>query len=196
MEASGIILAGGKSSRFRGNKAFIEISSQRLIDRIVTEFQAVFPKIILVTNNPDEYCSMDVDLVADIIPEKGPLSGIHAGLMASPFDLNFIAACDMPFIKRDLVAYLIKRATAGDDAVVPVIRGYPEPLAAVYRKTCISPVADCLTAGKYQVKSFYPLVHIRYVPEKDLLVFGGGKNFFNINTRDDYQIALDMDKGL
>lgn len=187
-------MAGGKSSRFRGNKAFAKISSQRLIDRIIAELKAVLPNIILVTNTPHEYCTLDVELVSDIIPGRGPLSGIHAGLVASPFELNFVTACDMPFINKDIVAYLINQTTASDDVVVPVIGGYPEPLAAVYRKTCIRPVEDCIITTKYQVKSFYPMVHVKYIPEKDLIKFGGEKSFFNINTRDDFRTAMDIEK--
>lgn len=194
MRASGIILAGGKCSRFRSNKALVEIASQRLIDRIVSEFKAVFSKIILVTNTPDEYRGLDVDLISDIIPGRGPLSGIHAGLVSSPFDLNFVVACDMPFIKRELIAYLVRRAEPGDDVIVPVVEGYPEPLTAVYRKSCLGPIENCLAAGKYQVKSFYPLVNVKYIPEEDLLAYGGKRNFFNINTRDDYRLAMEMEQ--
>jgi len=195
MEAAGIILAGGKSSRFCGNKAFAKIAYKRLIDRIIAELKAVLSKIILVTNTPHEYCTLAVDLVSDIIPGRGPLSGIHAGLIASPFELNFIAACDMPFINKDVVAYLVSQVAFSDDVVVPVIGEYPEPLAAVYRKTCIRPIEDCILAAKYQVKSFYPAVNVKYVPEKELIKFGGEKSFFNINTRDDFQTAVEIEKG-
>jgi molybdopterin-guanine dinucleotide biosynthesis protein A len=194
MNAAGIILAGGKSSRFKANKALAMIESQRLIDRIVAVLASVFPKIILVTNTPEQYKMLGVQMVMDIIPKKGPLSGIHAGLISSPFDLNFVMACDMPFINNDIVRYLVEQIAACDDAVVPVINGYPEPLAAVYRKTCIKPIEDSLMEDKYQVKSFYPLISIKYILEEELLEFGGGMNFFNINTRDDLHTARNMEQ--
>jgi molybdopterin-guanine dinucleotide biosynthesis protein A len=92
------------------------------------------------------------------------------------------------------VRYLVEQIAACDDAVVPVINGYPEPLAAVYRKTCIKPIEDSLMEDKYQVKSFYPLIRIKYILEEELLEFGGGMNFFNINTRDDLHTALNMEQ--
>ncbi len=189
MDAAGIILAGGKSSRFQGNKALAKIASQRLIDRVIGELASVLPRVILVTNTPDEYRNLEAEVVMDILPGRGPLAGIHAGLITSPFDLNFIAACDMPFINREIVCYLINQATASDDAVVPVIKGYPEPLAAVYRRTCIKAIEDVIIAKNFQVKSFYPSIQVRYIPEKELMEFGGGKNFFNVNTREDFRIA-------
>ncbi|MDH7576300.1 MAG: molybdenum cofactor guanylyltransferase [Bacillota bacterium] len=192
MEAAGIILAGGKSSRFQGNKAFAEIASQRIIDRIIALLRDVFPKLIVVTNSPSEYQDLEVEVVKDLIPCRGPLSGIHTGLIISPYALNFVAACDMPFISGALAAYLVKQATSDDDAVVPLIRGYPEPLFAVYRKTCLPFIETCLQAGNYKVTSFYDSVRVRYVPEAELIPLGGLKNFFNINTREDLKQASNI----
>lgn len=184
MDAAGIILAGGKSSRFKGNKAFAEISSQRLIERVVHVLKSVLPKVIIVTNTPEDYQISNAETVLDILPGRGPLGGIHAGLIASPYELNFVTACDMPFINKELVKYLVDQAAADDDAVVPVIGGYPEPLAAVYRRTCIKYIENVILADIYQVKSFYKFINVKYIPEEELLGFGGEKLFFNINTRE------------
>ena len=194
MSAAGIILAGGKSSRFKGNKAFAEISSQRLIERVFNVLDAVFPKIIIVTNTPEDYQIFNAEIVIDIYPGRGPLGGMHAGLIASPFELNFVTACDMPFINKELVKYLVDQAAVDDDAVVPVIGGYPEPLTAVYRRTCIKYIEKVIMADLYQVKSFYKYINIKYIPEEELLGFWGEKLFFNINTMDDLKIALKMEK--
>ena len=190
MHAAGIILAGGKSSRFKSNKAMAEISSQRLIDRIIDVLAEVLSEIILVTNTPDQYKILGVRTVMDIIPGKGPLSGMHAGLISSPCDLNYITACDMPFINKNILHYLLEQTSVCDDAVVPIVMGYPEPLAAVYRKTCIKPIEDALINNQYQVKSFFPHIRIKYIAEKEIQQFGGQRSFFNINTRDDLRIAL------
>lgn len=185
MKAAGIILAGGKSSRFQGNKALAEVASQRLIDRIILVLESVLPKLILVTNTPFDYKGVGVDIVTDIIPGKGPLSGIHAGLVASPYSLNFVTACDMPFINGALVEYLVNRACSSVDAVVPMVKGYAEPLAAVYRKTCIPFIEQSLRAERYKVTDFYNCVRVAYVTEHDLAPLIEANTFFNINTRED-----------
>lgn len=185
MKAAGIILAGGKSSRFKGNKALVEIASQRLIDRIIGVLGAVLPELILVTNSPAVYQGLGVKLTTDLIPDKGPLSGIHAGLVASSYSLNFITGCDMPFIKAELVEFLINRASPQDDVVVPVVNGYAEPLAAVYRKTCIPLIESALRKGYYKVTGFYSSVQVAYVDEAELPLSVDRNTFFNINTRED-----------
>lgn len=196
MKVAGIVLAGGKSSRFRENKAFAKMTSQYLIERIVSVLREVFPMLILVTNSPAEYCCLGVEVVTDLIPGRGPLSGIHAGLVASPYSLNFVVACDMPFVSGTLATYLVSRATPDTDAVVPVIRGYREPLYAVYRKTCVAPVEAYLQKGVYKVTSFYDSIQVRYIFEKELAPFGGAKSFFNINTREDLKRAHQIAKTL
>ncbi|MDD3314418.1 MAG: molybdenum cofactor guanylyltransferase [Syntrophaceticus sp.] len=192
MLATGIILAGGKSSRFKSNKAMVKISSQRLIDRIIDVLAEVFYEIILVTNTPDQYNALGIRTVTDIIPGKGPLSGMHAGLICSSHDLNFVTACDLPFINKDILRYLLDQTGICDDAVVPIVEGYPEPLAAVYRKTCIKPIEDALINNQYKVKSFYPHIRLKYIAERELQQFGGPMSFFNINTQDDLRIALEQ----
>lgn len=190
MEAGGIILAGGRSSRFKENKALVKVASQRLIDRIVGVLSTVFPSLILVTNSPLDFKGVRAEIVTDIIPGRGPLSGIHSGLIASPYDLNFVVACDMPFINARLVKYLIERANPSFDAVVPVVRGYPEPLAAVYRRSCLPCIERFLLAERYKVTDFYHHIKVAYVKEEELASLIEPNTFFNINTWDDLKKAF------
>ena len=46
-------------------------------------------------------------MVADHYSNKGPLAGVHAGLTASAYDINFIVACDMPFVTGELAETLV-----------------------------------------------------------------------------------------
>ena len=55
MRSSSIVLAGGRSSRMRSNKAFIEVRGQRIIDNIIGKLSDTFDEIVLVTNDPDLY---------------------------------------------------------------------------------------------------------------------------------------------
>ncbi|MCX8012226.1 MAG: NTP transferase domain-containing protein, partial [Desulfobacterota bacterium] len=74
---TGVILAGGGSTRMGKNKAFIEIGGKRIIDRTVSLFQEIFDEVLLVTNNPLDYMELNVRIVTDLIPGKGSLGGIY-----------------------------------------------------------------------------------------------------------------------
>ncbi len=192
MEAAAVVLAGGKSTRFRGNKALARLASQRLIDRLVDTLRGVFPRVFVVAAAAEEYRDLGVEVVADLFPGRGPIAGIHAGLVASPWPTNFFVACDMPFVNGALARYLVEQAGEGIDAVVPVVGGYPEPLCAVYCKSCLAPITSLLEKGVSKVTSFYPSVRVRYVGEEELVPFGVARCFFNVNTKSDLKKARQL----
>lgn len=159
---------------------------------IVRKLKEVFTTLILVTNTPGDYAGLDVEIVSDLIPGKGPLSGIHAGLIASPYSLNYVNGCDMPFVSGELGAYLVRQAEPGSDAVVPFVQGYAEPLSAVYRKTCVPFIEASLLAGKSKVAGFYDQIRVKYIHDEEIAAFGGKDCFFNINTRNDLLKAFEI----
>src|SRR3954453_3010010 len=120
MKAAAIILSGGKSSRMGTNKALLKINEKTNIERIADTLKLSFNDIILVTNHPEDYQFLGLKMVSDYYPDKGPLAGVHAGLLSSTYDTNFIVACDMPFVSGELAEVLVQKC--GDyDAVIPVI---------------------------------------------------------------------------
>jgi len=189
MEAAGIILAGGKSTRMGTNKALLSLGQETMIGRVVGLLKLIFPEIIIVTNEPDLYQDLQVKLVRDVIPAQGPLSGIHAGLLASPYWYNFVLACDMPFINLDLITFIVEEAQ-GFDGAVPRWRGFYQPLHAVYSRSCIEPIEACLKRKLTQVIAFYPNVRLRVLDADVLKRFGDLETiFFNINTPGDLDKA-------
>ena len=103
VEVTGVILAGGKSSRMGKNKALLELGGKRIIESEINLFKSIFKEVILVTNSPLEYAGFDIKIVTDIFPEKGSLGGIYTGLFYSSYDYSFVASCDMPFLRRDMI---------------------------------------------------------------------------------------------
>ncbi|AKX95016.1 putative molybdenum cofactor guanylyltransferase [Moorella thermoacetica] len=182
MKAGGIILAGGKSSRMGTNKALLPVGAKTMIETIISVLRPLFPEIIVVTNEPELYQHLEVRLVKDIIPAKGPLSGIHAGLSVSPYKYNFVVACDMPFIEPKLISYMVEHAD-GYDVVVPRAGEYLEPLHAVYSKNCIPFIEDCLKKNVTKIIAFYPEIRLYCLDVEVLRRFGDvTRMFFNLNT--------------
>jgi len=192
MAGGGIILAGGLNTRMGTNKAFLEINQTSFIERIINELKQVVEEIIVVTNNPDAYSHISAKVVTDIIPQKGPLSGIHAGLTASLHRYNLVVACDMPFINHNLARFMLGRSE-GYDVLVPQFGDYLEPLYAVYSKNCLEPIEDCLKKGARKVIAFYPQVRVRYLGA-DVInkLVKDQKVFFNVNTPKDLTLAKEI----
>jgi molybdopterin-guanine dinucleotide biosynthesis protein A len=191
MMAAAIILSGGKSSRMGTNKALLKINEKTNIERITDTLKMSFNDIILVTNNPEHYQFLGLPMVTDIYPDQGPLAGIHAGLLASKFDVNFIAACDMPFVSGELAEVLVNQC--GDyDAVIPIINGRQHPLFAVYQKRVTEEIAHSIEAGRLRIKQLLEQLHVKYVTEEDLQAYCSNdleRVFFNMNHPNEYENA-------
>ena len=91
------------------NKALLKINEKTNIERIADTLKMSFNDIILVTNHPEQYQFLGLKMVADYYPGKGPLAGVHAGLLSSHYDTNFIVACDMPFVSVELAEVLVQK---------------------------------------------------------------------------------------
>lgn len=192
MNTSGIILAGGQSRRMQTNKALIRLGKELMIQNIINTLQKSADEIIIVTNDPIDYLAFEAMLVTDLIPQHGPLSGIHAGLKAASGTYGFVVACDMPFLSAELISYMIEHID-GYDALIPRIGEYYQPLHAIYSKQCIQPIEKRLLAGNFKVSSFYDDINLKYITEQEIIPFAEiNKLFFNINSPDDLQKAREM----
>lgn len=186
MKVTGLILAGGKSSRMGQDKSLLPYAGEPMIQRVVDELRPVVDEILIVSNQQKKYGIPDTREIADIFTDMGPLAGIHAGLSAAANDYIFVTACDMPYFDGRLARFLIDQA-AGYDVVVPQINNYPEPLFAVYAKKCLPYIQDCLERNVRKILAFYPMVKVNFVGEELIRqVSDPEKAFFNVNTPADY----------
>lgn len=198
--ATGIILAGGASTRMPGDKAFMEVGGRRVISIQLEVLKGLFEEI-LVVGNQERMDSLAVyeregaRAVEELVRGKGPLGGILSGLLLSRTEENFIVACDMPFIRRDAVEYLLERL-AGYQVAVPVTPKGLEPLHAAYRLDCSSVAREQIENGNLKVTDFYAKVRVNPVAWEELLRFDpSGRMLFNINSPEDMREAagIEMD---
>ncbi len=82
-DITGIILAGGKSTRMGENKSLLSLNGKTVIERVVDLMKSIFKEVILITNTPEEYDFIKIPKYKDIFEYKGPLAGIHSGLTHS-----------------------------------------------------------------------------------------------------------------
>lgn len=183
---TGIILSGGECRRMAKDKAFLKIDGEFIIERILNIFKNIFDEIIIVTNTPEFYISYDVTLVGDVVEKKGPMSGLYSGLINSKSNYNFVTACDMPFLNRQLISFMMG-LTGDNDMVVPKIKDFIEPLHAIYSKSCIPFIEGYLIDGNKGLRELLGGCKVRYVEEKEIMSIDPGmKSFININTPEEY----------
>ncbi len=185
LAAGGIILSGGLNSRIGLNKAFLEISGIKIIERTVLLFKEIFEETIIVTKDPLIYEDLDVRITTDVQDITGSLMGVYSGLLSSTSEFNFVVACDMPLINADIVRFLINKSSQYD-AVVPFCKGRLQPLHAVYSKRCIKPLEDLISSGQMRITRLFEKIKTKRVDEEELKQFDPDfKSFININTKED-----------
>jgi molybdopterin-guanine dinucleotide biosynthesis protein A len=158
-----IILAGGEAKRLGFPKHWLAVDGVRVIDTLHEKLSHLFAETIVVGRDIDGL-PPGVRTTKDHYAVRSPLVGIHAGLSASRTNLAFVVACDMPYVKPSLVEFLLSLAE-GVDVVVPVVRGYFEPLCALYRKTCLGAIEQLIMGGALKVSKLYSLVELREIGE-------------------------------
>jgi len=197
MKTTGIILAGGKSSRMGTNKALLTIENKTVIERIVEQLEQIVDEIIIVTNYFSDYEFLKLPMVEDLRKEMGPLAGIEAGLEASKTQWNLVVACDMPFISIELGKYLLS-CLQQYQAAVPEIDGQLHPLFAAYRKEVSAAVSNSLNENQLRIRQLLHTIHAKIV-KNDLIQSHGLSTediyFFNMNHPNEYQTAVNIVKG-
>jgi molybdopterin-guanine dinucleotide biosynthesis protein A len=181
---SGVILAGGRNSRFGGReKALIPLAGKPMIDHILAAFEGLFDEIIIVSNQPQHLVDRNATIVTDLWDVRSALTGIHAALFYSRCEAVFISACDTPLIKSALIAALLEARQPGIDIVVPETPSGLEPLCAVYSQSCLAPIENRLKRGDYRIRRFFNRVRVKRVSTKRLLTIDPDlRSFKNVNT--------------
>lgn len=182
---TGIVLAGGKSSRMGFNKAFIQLKEKRFIDHTVEVLKELFDEVIVVVKDVRAYSYLDARVVKDILDDQCSLVGLYTGLLSTTREYSFVTACDMPFLKKEVIHYLAS-LREGYDAVIPIHDGYYEPLHGVYSRRCLKVLEERIREGDYRIKALFRTLRIRGVEGKELRALDPElTSFVNINTRED-----------
>lgn len=184
-QVAGVILAGGKSSRFGSNKALALHCGTTLIQGISQRLAGLFPETLLVTNTPEAYDFLGWPMTADLYQGFGPLAGIHAALLKVSQPRIFVCGCDMPLVNPELARFLCE--LPGDHEVaLPWLPEGPEPLYAVYSKTALPVIEEHLSQTRCKISTLYEKLRIRKVMTEEILQILPDLNTFqNINHQHD-----------
>jgi molybdopterin-guanine dinucleotide biosynthesis protein A len=202
-----LILAGGENKRLPVIKGFIEIKGWKIIESNISLLRQIFGCVIISTNEPGLYFYLGVPMVVDIVKHKGPMTGILSALVTLEPPEIFVTACDMPFIKPQLLKYIVNKWTQSKgnsslitshpsskkewDAAIPVFDGKSQPLLGIYSKRIIRNMEDAIKKGNRSLREFLKKLDVLYIGEEEVRAIDPeGKSFVNINTLEDYEEVM------
>ena len=188
MKISLLIITGGKSSRLGQDKRFVEVGGVGLLENILSKAVAQnFAEIFLCVEENLPALKILAEkfgakLLVDEIKDAGALAGISNGLAHIKTDWALAISADMPFFDFETMRPLTEKFSAAQ-AVVPIVGGKFQPLAAFYRQEVAEIFSRELLNGQRKIFSA-----IKKIPH-ELAELPNAEIFFNVNTRADLKLA-------
>jgi molybdopterin-guanine dinucleotide biosynthesis protein A len=184
---TGLLLAGGRSSRMGTDKALVDFHGEPLAERVLRVLRAVGDQVFIASGDGRRLGSLGVPQLADAVAEAGPLGGIVAGLEAAATDLVAVVAVDMPFASAEVLRLLAGRWD-GQDAMVPGTDRGPEPLHAVYSRAAAPVLRQLLESGVLTMHRVLERIEMSIVEEQDWRVADPtGRFAVNVNRPGDLE---------
>lgn len=177
------VLAGGKSTRMGQDKALLQLESKRFIDGICEELGG-FSQVLISAAQKGAYEDTGFQVVYDEHSGIGPIEGIYQILTAAQEEYVFICAADMPFIKKELVAYMAEFISSDYDCYCLVDEDHVHPLCAIYSRKMLPVILEQIESGHYRLLSVLRAVRTKYIRLESSCF--DKKVIRNINTREEY----------
>lgn len=192
---AGFVLAGGASRRMGRSKARLVLGREMMVERQIRLLRRV-ASFVAVLGAPEDFADLEVPVIPDEIPGRGPLGGIYTGLLHSRREFNVFLSCDLPFMDARFLAYLARRAfTSEADITIPRTLGYGfQSLVAVYRRRSLWAIRTSLERGENKVRRLFSRVRCQILDWAEIHQKGFSARIFNnMNTPEDYfraQLAI------
>jgi len=179
---TGIILAGGKSTRIGTDKAFLKLNGITFIEHITKSLRPFVSDIIIVSNNA-AYDKLGYKRVEDLIKDSGPLAGLYTGLHYSKTAHNLILSCDVPLVNNRVLNTLIDGIDGTSEVIQLKSLDRTIPLIAIYKKECVTKCLELLNKGERRLRVFVNQLNTKTITLKsDLDIY-----VKNINTLEQFK---------
>ncbi len=184
---NGLLLTGGRSRRMQRDKANLEYAGQTQLARALAVLEPLVARafVSVRADQQDDPQRAAHACIADIVPELGPIGGIHAALHADPAAAWLVLACDLPFLDAATLQQLI--AARDPQRLATAFRsshdGKPEPLCAIYEPASRGPVDAWIAGGQLCPRGFLASADVA------LLTLRTPQALDNINTSEEYRAA-------
>ena len=199
-ELTGILLAGGKSRRLGRDKAQELIGGRRIIDRVLDTLKPITNSQTVVVDRCERIEELNIgtqiSYVVDSYNNSGSLGGLYSGLEQSPTPWSLLVACDMPFLSSRLFEFMVSKISSANlDVVIPRFEGRLQTTHALYNKSCLEHIEARLKDGLFKMDGYFNNVNVCEISQDEILGIEGSEySFFNVNTADDLELALRIDK--
>ena len=194
--AAMLLLMGGKSSRMGQDKAQLLLGGQPFWKRIAQELSACGRVYLSVNQTCDEKALEGYPIIRDVVPDCGVMGGLYSAFQAIEEDLLFACACDMPFLNRRFIRWMLNRweeevqkGRQWDGIVVCGDDGKTYITAALYHRRLQGKLEENVRKKRLRMHTFVrEEANLLLLPMEEVASFS--RCFQNINTPEDYRRCL------
>ncbi|MFI4867722.1 MAG: NTP transferase domain-containing protein [Steroidobacterales bacterium] len=183
----GLVLTGGRSRRMQRDKASLQYAGKSQLARAMELLTPLVARCFVSVRADQLYDPHRAayDTIADIKPDLGPIGGIHAALHTYPAQGWLILACDLPFLDRATLQYLIEHRarTRVATAYRSSFDGLPEPLCAIFEPHSLPVIEQSLAQGQQCPRALLARADV------ELLDLPNPRALDNVNTGEEYVAA-------
>ncbi|GAB1855942.1 molybdenum cofactor guanylyltransferase [Flavobacteriaceae bacterium MHTCC 0001] len=185
-DITGIVLAGGKSSRMGSDKGFLQFNNKPFVECSIDALKPLVAEIIIVSDHSN-YDRLGYKRVTDHIKDAGPMSGIYSGLEASKTEYNLILSCDIPLITTKVLQKLIDAIDNTSEIIQTESSGKSMPLVALYKKGVKDKFYNLLKEDERRLR-----IAIKNCRFKNVVLDKANINAtMNVNTREEFKQITD-----
>ena len=189
----GVILAGGKSSRFGSNKSLSKLENNKLIEHVINKIDKYFPEILAVSNDSGlKIENKKIKIIKDCIKGYlGPLVGVLSAMKyANSFENKFkwiiTFPCDTPFFEKLIVEQMIEKATSPKEKIYFVKdKKQRHNIFGLWSTSLEKVLEEDLNNNFRKVDLWADKIGCNFI-EKDIQ---NENEFLNINTKKDLEMA-------
>ncbi|MGD9940573.1 MAG: molybdenum cofactor guanylyltransferase [Clostridia bacterium] len=181
VQASAVILAGGKSSRMGEDKSLIRIGGITILELLARQLRPLVAEVLISSNYPVSHGFLGLKLVPDESPDCGPIMGILSCLAAAKYEKVFFSPCDIPGLPGSFIGDMLVRARSADLVMATDAKGRYEPLLAVYSRSLVPLIRGLVAAGERRIVSILDLPGIK----ADFVSLAGQTWYHNLNSPED-----------
>jgi len=182
---SGIILAGGRSSRMGRDKALLEYRGKTFIEILVDKLNAVFEDVFIISDRKRAFEFAGVRIFEDIYKNRGPMGGIHSALKNAPTDRVFVVPCDMPLLNMEIAKEICARITK--KALVVRSGEALFPACGFYDRTALGDIETALNSGDFSLHGLFVKEGFESVDIEEFCLSPESAGLMNINSVEDYE---------
>ena len=189
----GVILAGGKSSRFGTNKSLSMLANNKLIEHVINKIDVYFPEILVISNDSSlKLNNQKINIIKDCIKgHLGPLVGVlsamkYANSFKNKYKWIITFPCDTPFFNKIIIEKMIEKSISAKEKIYFVKdKKQRHNIFGLWSTSLQDILEEDLNNNFRKVDLWADKIGCNFI-EKDIQ---NENEFLNINTKEDLELA-------